>query len=81
MGPVRPGKQQRADREDARPMTPREHDHILRRVAARFPRVPVFKDALRESRRRVKRQLPLVLALLGQRLTQAVSDLLRLKHL
>ena len=40
-----------------------------------------LRDALLKSRRRIKLQLPTILKALGQRITQAIYDLLGLKHL
>jgi hypothetical protein len=62
-------------------MTPRQHDRILRRAAARFPRVPIFAGALIESRRCVKCALPWWSRALGRRLAQRVYDAFRLRAL
>jgi hypothetical protein len=62
-------------------MTRRQHDRILARAARHFPRCAIFRDALAEGRRRVKYALPRILRAFGQSITQAVYDLLRLRHL
>jgi hypothetical protein len=61
-------------------MTERQHRRLFARAARRWPRCPLFADALRESRRCVKRRLPLLLALSGERLAQTIYDALELKH-
>jgi hypothetical protein len=62
-------------------MTSRQHDRILRRAAARFPRCAIFRDALAESRRCVKCALPHWSRALGKRIAQRVFDAFRLRAL